>query len=155
MNNIILIGMPGAGKTTIGKLLSEKINYNFLDTDTLISENLKEDISNFRKKETEVLEKLLNKQIQNTVISTGGGIILSNYNNDILKKLGTIIFLNRNIEKIALDIDLSRSLFKNKGKLELINIYNSRINIYKDICDYEVVNKSITDTVNDIINKKH
>lgn len=155
MNNIILIGMPGAGKTTIGKLLSEKINYNFLDTDTLISENLKEDISNFRKKETEVLERLLNKQIQNTVISTGGGIILSNYNNDILKKLGTIIFLNRDIEKIALDIDLSRSLFKNKGKLELINIYNSRINIYKDICDYEVVNKSITDTVNDIIDKKH
>ena len=92
-NNIILIGMPGSGKTTTGKLLAQKLGFDFLDMDDVIEKNEGKKISEifklkgeeyFRNLETSLLESLLEKE--NLILSTGGGVILFNNNYELLKK---------------------------------------------------------------------
>ena len=82
---ICIIGMPGSGKSTIGRILSKKLNYKFFDTDESIENETKSKINDiftnkgeahFRELETRVLNKLI--KINKVVISTGGGIILKN-----------------------------------------------------------------------------
>ncbi len=98
--NIVLTGLRGSGKTKLGKLLSKKLNFKFIDVDTEIEKQEKLDISEiikkeswdyFRSLENKILKTFLNEK--NTVISTGGGVILKKENIEILKKLGTIIYL--------------------------------------------------------------
>ena len=99
--NIILIGFMGSGKTSIGKRLASVFKYDFLDTDELIAKKagmpIRELIEQqgektFRKLETEVLEKLSDKK--NYIISTGGGMILSSKNQELLPQLGTLLWLH-------------------------------------------------------------
>ena len=82
MKNIILIGMPASGKSTIGKLLSKKINYKYFDTDIYLEEKENKKIKNiflekgekyFRDLETKYLKEV--SQINKSVICTGGGVI--------------------------------------------------------------------------------
>lgn len=77
--NIILIGMPGSGKTTTAGILAEKLNYNFSDTDTVIEFREKQSIKSlfknfredyFRRKETELINKFIENKIDNMVIAT-------------------------------------------------------------------------------------
>lgn len=102
--NLILCGLPKSGKTTIGKLLSEKIQWNFIDIDSLIEQTYcidhkfscreiykKEGEHFFRKLEHEQICSL--KDIKYHVISTGGGSICNPDNITILESLGTIIYL--------------------------------------------------------------
>lgn len=106
-NNIILIGMMGSGKTAIGKWLSTALNLKFVDTDQVIEELQGQEITQiferqgvayFRQLESALVEKLLN--INDTVLATGGGIILNPNNTLLLKQIGTVIYLRGSIEQL-------------------------------------------------------
>lgn len=108
MNHIILIGFMGAGKTTVGQALAEKLHRSFIDTDQLIEETAGMSIpaifaeqgeDAFRCAETAVLEKLL-AMGEPAVISTGGGLPLRKENREILKELGTVVYLKVSKETV-------------------------------------------------------
>jgi shikimate kinase len=151
--NIVLIGMPGCGKTLIGRLLSEKLNMEFIDLDMhiekssglTISEIFKQGEESFRRLETQAISELVKSSY--TIISTGGGVIKKNINIEMLKKLGLIIFIDRPIENIAADIKLkSRPLLKD-GIQNLYRIYNERYEQYKKSSDITINNDSSMENV--------
>ena len=103
MKSIFLVGFMGAGKTTVGSILSEKMNFDFCDTDQMIVEEESREIVNifktdgeeyFRDLESKKLYEVQNRE--NTIFSTGGGIILREENREILNK-NFSIYLNINM----------------------------------------------------------
>lgn len=158
--NIVIIGMPGSGKTTIGYLVSKKLNMNFVDMDTYIEKKENKTISDmfkfgeeyFRSKETECAKEL--KSVSSTVIATGGGIVKKQENMESLKYNSLVIFLNRPIENIISDIDINTRPLLKENIENLYNLYNTRIHLYKNYCDFEILNdKTIEDAVQNIIDK--
>ena len=116
--NYYLIGMMGSGKTTIGNLLSKKLDHNFFDIDQIIEKNYKTTISNFfeiygEKKFRETESSML-KKLNGGIISCGGGIILDNDNISFMKDNGICILLkaSTNTLKSRLDDNSSRPLLK-------------------------------------------
>ena len=112
-----------AGKTTIGRKLAKLLEYNFIDTDMEIEEDQGCSVEEifkyggeecFRDMETNILEKL--KDVQNSVISTGGGIILREYNQSILKQIGRQVYLKVPKEELLQRFKKvkNRPLLKNK-----------------------------------------
>lgn len=157
-NIILLIGMPGCGKSTIGELLSKKINYNFYDMDKYIEEisnsTVKELFSiseeNFRDYETKACKELSNKE--KIVISSGGGVIKKKENIDFFKNKGKIIFIDRPIENILKDVDTESRPLLSDGKSKLYSLYSERYNLYNDYCDVKIVNdKTIGETLDKLI----
>lgn len=151
--NIILIGMPSCGKSTIGKLLSEKLNKEYIDSDNLIEEELKMPIKNFltadNEKEFRDIEELVIEKIakgSNLVISTGGGVIKRPINIERLKKNGKIIFIDRDLEKLIPTND--RPLSSNIENLK--KLYNERYHIYQSSADIIVKNN---DNINDVVSE--
>ncbi|TDT71769.1 shikimate dehydrogenase [Hypnocyclicus thermotrophus] len=148
-NNIVLIGMPGSGKTSFGKRISEKLNRKFVDLDEEIEKVKNMSISQifekygekkFREIESEITQKF-SKQ-KDLIISTGGGIIKNNKNIEALKENGIIIFIDRSLENLINDIDVKhRPLLKNN--VEHIKIlYNERYSIYNKAADIIVKNNT-------------
>lgn len=140
-NNIILGGLRGTGKTTIGKILAKKIGFNFIDTDDLVEQSENKKIADivknkgwkyFRKKESEICKKIAT--LQNYVIATGGGIFLNKKNTEILKKSGMVIILTCKPELSATRIkgDNNRPALTNQKKLseEMAKLWQERKNIY-------------------------
>lgn len=137
--NIIFVGMSLSGKTTLGYKISERIGYNFIDTDKLIEEEEKDSIDNifslkgeqyFRQCEKNILSDL--KKMKRTLISTGGGLPVFNNNMKVLKDIGIVIFLKTELDiliKRGRDV-LDRPLLKNDYEKKLKNIYDKRIDIY-------------------------
>ena len=117
--NIVLIGMPASGKSTIGKLLSKKINYEYYDVDKYLERKENVKISTlfsekgeeyFRNLETKYLRELSQKN--GIIISTGGGAVKREENMEILKEKGIVVFLSRKIEDIAKENHEARPLLK-------------------------------------------
>lgn len=160
--NILLIGMMGSGKTTLGKILSEKLSYEFIDMDNYIEEisnntiaNLfKESEESFRNWETESCRRLSKRN--RTVISAGGGVIKKDINMKLFKDNSITIFIDRPIENILKDIEISKRPLLSNGKEVLYKLKEERYNLYNKYCDYRVENKgTIEEVVNlilDIIN---
>ena len=131
-NKIVLIGMPGCGKTTIGKILSTQLNLKFYDMDEYIQETSGKTIAelfekgedNFRDLETQACRDLIKKN--NVIISTGGGVVKRKENVDILKENSTIIFLDRPVEKIIGDVDVSKRPLLKDGKEKVLVLYKER-----------------------------
>lgn len=107
-NNIVLIGYMGSGKTTVGEYIAKKFEYDFLDTDSYIVEREGMSINDifklkgeayFRELETEILKEFQGK-INNTVISTGGGLPVRIENRELLRKIGTIYYLCTSADSI-------------------------------------------------------
>ena len=139
--NIVLTGMPGSGKSTIGKLISEETGMTFIDTDEeivkrenkLIPEIFAESgEQGFRKLEAEVIAEV--SSVQNAVISTGGGAILNESNIDMLKENGRIYFIDRALEDIVATSD--RPLSSNRADLE--KRYSERYDLYCLRCDKQI-----------------
>ena len=105
--NIVLIGMMGSGKSTIGKKLSKKLKKRFVDTDDLLEQSADASIAQiinargideFRKMETNLIDRC--SSLKNAVIATGGGAIENIDNIRKLRKNGLIVFLNRDLDKV-------------------------------------------------------
>ncbi len=152
---IYLIGMPGSGKSTVGKKLANKINYQYIDMDEYIENKLNKKIplifsedgeAYFRLKEKEVLNDFLS--LDNVIISTGGGVIKDRSNKDLMN--GKIIFIDVDLSILEnrLKNDNTRPLLKVKTVKEL---YDERIDNYKYFYNLKVENIKIDDCVNDII----
>ncbi|NFR05115.1 shikimate kinase, partial [Clostridium botulinum] len=154
--NIVLIGMPGCGKTTIGKKLSENIGFKFCDideyivnyTDQSINELFQKGEDYFRKIESKVIKEVCKEYPQ--IISTGGGIVKDYKNINELKKNGIIIFINRPLEDILSDINIRERPLLKEGSEKLYNIYKERYNLYKSYCNKEIINKNLYNCIDDI-----
>ena len=100
MNNIILIGMPGAGKSTIGVVLAKKLGFDFIDSDLVIQNQykkvLQELINEYGTDGFEKIENDVNKGIKttNSVIATGGSAIYGEEAMEHFNNIGTIVYLN-------------------------------------------------------------
>ena len=154
MKSIALIGMPGCGKTTIGKLIAKELGIEFFDMDLYIETTSKTTIKElfsigeeyFRDRETEACMAL--STLNNVVISTGGGVVKRQENIEILKKNCTIVFIDRSVEDIGSDIDHeSRPLLADNYRDRLLQLYSERYELYKNSCDFIVKNDSSIDNV--------
>lgn len=106
-SNIFFIGLMGAGKTTIGKLLAKHLDKSFFDTDVEIEKrtgvkipvifDLEGEVG-FRKRETTIIEEL--SQLNNIVMATGGGAVIAQTNRDLLQTNGTVIYLRANVNEL-------------------------------------------------------
>ena len=162
--NILLIGMMGCGKTTLGRILAKKLSYDFIDMDDYIEEITNDSISNlfkvseenFRNWETEACRRL--SKINKSVISAGGGVIKKNINVKLFNANSIIIFIDRPIENILEDIDVSKRPLLSKGKEVLYKLKEERYDLYKNYCHYRVVNdgslEEAIDSIMKIINEK-
>lgn len=158
-NNIIIIGMPGSGKTTFGKILAEELNIKFFDMDEYIQEKtgkttiqlFENGEEYFRDIETETCKELMG--YDDILISTGGGVIKRKINIDILKNGGTIIFLDRPVDKILEDVDVSYRPLLKDGKEKVIKLYEERYALYNEYADKIVINDRDKKTVIEEIKK--
>lgn len=153
---IYLIGMPGCGKSTLGKKLAEKLNYEFIDMDTYIERQACMFIDEifeaygeafFRALETNTLKEFL--KLENVIIATGGGVI----KNKTHKKLmdGKCVFLNVSLDDLKERLDNSdiiRPLLKTKTVYEL---YDERKDLYDYFKDIEVDNTNIDKAIDSIM----
>lgn len=128
--NIILIGYMGSGKSTVGRKAAKAVEYNFLDTDALIEKEEGMTISRlfeekgepyFREKETETIRKLI-AEPKGNIIATGGGLPMKEGNAELLKELGTVIYLKAETDTLLkrLSGDNARPLLKNGDLREKI-----------------------------------
>ena len=128
--NIILIGYMGSGKSTVGRKAARAVEYNFLDTDALIEKEEGMTISKlfeekgepyFREKETETIRKLI-AEPKGNIIATGGGLPMKEGNAELLKELGTVIYLKAETDTLMkrLSGDTARPLLKNGDLREKI-----------------------------------
>ncbi len=140
--NIVLVGMPGSGKSSTGKLVAEKMNFEFIDTDNEIykktgkkpSEIITESGEKmFRDIESEVIKEI--SLLQGKVIATGGGAVLRSENTDLLRENGRIYFLDRALDDIKTSND--RPLSSNRADLE--KRYNERYEIYCSCCNCRII----------------
>ncbi len=165
MNNIILIGMPGAGKSTVGVILAKTIGMNFIDTDLIIQERyntlLQDMINNkgidsFLRKEE---ESILSLECNNSVIATGGSVVYSPVSMEHLKKLGKIIYLKLTCEEVVSRINniKTRGIVIEKGQ-QLSDVFVQRTPLYEKYCDV-IVNcsgvdiESIVERIKNVIMK--
>lgn len=162
MGNIVLIGMPGTGKSIIGKLLAELTGKTLQDTDAKIEEEAemtipeifeKEGEAVFRDRESAVCKKLGKER--NLIIATGGGAILRSENIDALRQNGTLVHITRSIDKLP---TRGRPLSKNIEALKKMEA--QRMPLYKSAADitfrnnYTCSRKKLRERVNTYILEK-
>ena len=140
--NIVLIGMPGSGKTATCRNISKLTDKKLIDTDDYITETIGLEpcqiICNsgepaFRKIESEVIKTI--SSLQGCVISTGGGAVLVKENVDLLKENGRIYFIDRPLE----DIKATKKRPLTSNKENLLKRYNERYDIYCNSCNVRFV----------------
>lgn len=145
MRNLVLTGLPGSGKSRLGKMLAEKLKVEFYDSDILVEQQSGRSIGDlfaesetcFRTWETGVLQELA--LLQGAVIATGGGAVLKAENMAALKQKGAVVFLDRNPERIRKDLreDGQRPLLAWNGD-RIYELYRKRLPLYEKYADYIV-----------------
>lgn len=155
--NILLVGMPSSGKSTVGLLLATKLNRTFVDTDRLIEEKCgcsipsffaREGEAKFRELEHEILCEI-SKQ-SGLVIATGGGIVTRPENHDPLRQNSTVVFLHRKLDSLSThNRPLSQTV-----SVEIL--YTQRLPLYQAVCDMECNNDTAVEhTVTALIRSLH
>ena len=146
--NIILIGPMGSGKTSTGRMLAKEMGYAFADTDEEVTKRTGVSIAyifdvegeeGFRKRECLALKECLNDN--NTVLSTGGGIVLSKENRDLLQNRGTVVYLQTSVrsqvERTA--SSNNRPLLQNKDPEQTLEkLMLTRGPLYEEIADITI-----------------
>ncbi len=141
--NIVLIGMPSSGKTTLGKYLAQKTGRPFLDTDDLIEEKTgkhpsviirEQGEAAFRDIEGQVIKEV--SAVSGAIIATGGGAVLREENRNNLHKNGILWFIDRPLEQLITTSDRPLSL----NREALAERYNERYTIYNATADYVLKN---------------
>ena len=137
--NIVLVGMPGCGKSTLARLISEKTGRECVDTDSLVElcgESIpqifdKYGETEFRNRETQAVKSVAKEQ--GRIIATGGGAILREENRTALRENSTVIFLNAPVERLATN---GRPLSKDTETLR--KMYEQRLPLYLETADLTV-----------------
>ncbi len=149
MNNIILIGMPGSGKSTVGVLLAKTLGFDFVDTDLLIQKEEgvrlceileKEGAERLAEIEENVCKNLL---CDKTVIATGGSAVLSRDAMLHFKGMGKIVFLDVDLATLSGrvgDLD-ERGVVRRKGQT-FENLYEERLPLYRKYADFTACAKN-------------
>ena len=160
--NIILIGPMGSGKTSTGRMLAKEMGYVFADTDEEVTKRTGVSIAyifdvegeeGFRKRECLALKECLNDN--NKVLSTGGGIVLSKENRDLLQDRGTVVYLQTSIRtqvKRTASTN-NRPLLQNKDPEETLEkLMLTRAPLYEEIADITIMtdNKSLQEMSKEI-----
>ena len=147
-DNIFFVGLMGAGKTTIGKLLAKKLKKTFYDTDHEIEKKLGVKVSvifelegeeGFRKRETQMIDELTNKK--DIILATGGGAVLSEENRRLLKERGKVIYLNAKPQHLSkrMAFDKDRPLLQQGNMLDTLNnLYQERHPLYLGVSSFVV-----------------
>ena len=168
--NVILTGYMGAGKSTVGKRLAEKLGMDFIDTDEYIVETRKKTIpeifaekgeEGFRDIETEAV-RYLRETCSNTVISTGGGAVLRDENARLLKETGRVFYLYATPEETFNRVkgDTGRPLLdsesEEKLKEKIVNMLNVRYHAYMRTADYRIDTdgRSVDDIIGEILSNR-
>lgn len=144
MANIVLIGMPGAGKTTIGRKLSKALERPVLDADDKVVEQTGRTIKDlfqegedvFRQAETEAVKTLA--AMDGIIISCGGGVVKRPENIGYLQQNGKIFFLNRDLAAIAGSVDKVTRPLLNSAEDRLTQLYKERMPLYLKYADYTI-----------------
>lgn len=159
MKNIVLIGMPGAGKSTVGVVLAKRLGMSFMDSDLVIQEQegrtLHEIIEQQGTDGFLVIEDQVNAAInpKNTVIATGGSVVYGSNAMEHLSEIGTVCYLKLSYESIRDRLgDLAQRGVVLKNGQTLMDLYNERTPLYekyaKLVIDCE--NKNIREVVGEI-----
>lgn len=149
MNNIVFIGFMCSGKTTIGRALAKEIDFEFIDTDKWISEQMNLTVGEifaekgedyFRQLETNTVRDF-SKNLSNTVLSTGGGLSIRQENIPYLKEIGTVVFLSVSkdgvLERLNPNIERPLLAGDNPGK-KVEELLAVRGPIYEEVADFIV-----------------
>lgn len=163
MKPVFLIGFMGAGKTTIGQALSARLNKPVYDTDQMIERKYGQSISRlfelygeqkFRKLETALLKEITK---ESSIITTGGGIILTKENREFMKKNGDVIFLQCDFSSLweRLEGDRTRPLIYHRKKEEVEALYKNRLPLYLESATITVdtTDKTVEETVDEMIRR--
>lgn len=163
MKGIILIGFMGAGKTTVGKLLSKETGLEQVDFDEEIVKEIGMTIQDyfalhgeeaFRERETELLGRYLN---HNKIVSTGGGIVLRPENRELLKQMAPVVYLKTKpevfIPRLKQDRSIVRPLVVSKTAEEIEAIFNPRTPFYEESASLivETDNRTPEEVVEEIL----
>lgn len=157
--HIFIIGMPGAGKTTVGRALAERLGMDFHDVDEEIQKKTDKTIQNiiiydgedkFRQFEYDAIGEILRQKP--SVIATGGGTVMSDETVTLMKNNGIIVFVHRGVQSILEDLDLEiRPLVKESIEY-IFRVYEERYPIYESVCNIKIANESsVSDTVQAIV----
>ncbi|MGN0488663.1 MAG: shikimate kinase [Ruminococcus sp.] len=162
-NNIILIGMPGSGKSTVGVLLAKQLGYNFVDTDLLISRKgdkpLQEIIDNEGLERFSQLESTVGETLDcdKTVVATGGSMVLCDKAMENLKALGKVVYLEvpvKELERRLVNFK-TRGIVMRKGETikDILNKRQAYYEKYADIVIKESPNSHMAENIEKILEK--
>lgn len=160
MNNVILIGMPGCGKSTLGVLLAKSLGMTFLDTDLVIQDRehalLSQLIRTHGSDGFLALEESICAQldVNNSVIATGGSVVYSRAGMEALKRNGDVVYLAATyaeVEKRVTNITTRGIVLKHGCSLQ--DAFAERVPLYEQYSDYTVdgTGKSIEECVEEIV----
>lgn len=158
--NLILIGMPGAGKSTIGPVLSQRLEKEFADLDDIIKVREKKELKDivleqgyeyFLKIQEQII---LTLNLKDHVLATGGSVVKSPLSMDNLKKNGIVIYLKLDFETFEKRLEPGRRLARSGGQ-GIREVYDERTPLYSKYADItiECVGKSVEDIANEIVSK--
>ena len=146
MKNIVLIGMPGCGKTTFGKRLARRLSLSFYDADEVLEQREQRTIKNFfaesedafRSAETRTLAYL--SELEGVIIATGGGAVKRAENMELLKRKGVVVFIDRKPEQILGNIEGDARPLLAADKQRIFKLYEERIDLYRKYADNIITN---------------
>lgn len=161
MNNIILIGMPSCGKSTLGRLLSKELGYAFLDTDDVIIRRNgcplrdildREGLDGFKRREEEAVCSV---KAERTVIATGGSVVYSPTGMAHLKALGRTVYLQLSFPELERRLgDLHERGVAIAPGSTLLDLYHERVPLYEQYADITVAvadTNSVRQTLREIL----
>ena len=161
MENIVLIGMPGVGKSTVGVVLAKVLGYQFIDADLLIQKKMNMVLSEIIKREgTDGFMKIENDvnasiETDRTVIATGGSVVYCEEAMEHLKSIGTVIYLKLSLESLSKRLGnlVGRGVVLKKGQT-LEHLYKERTPLYEKYADLTIdeENQELEDTLQTILN---
>ena len=146
MKNIVVIGMPGCGKSTFGKRLARRLGRKLYDADDVLEEREQRTIKDFfaesedafRTAETRTLAYLA--ELEDAVIATGGGAVKRAENMELMKRNGVVIFLDRKPEQILGNIEGDARPLLAEDKQRIFKLYEERIDLYRRYADKIITN---------------
>lgn len=157
MKNIVLIGMPGCGKTTVGRILSRRLFLPLVDTDALVEQAAGRSIPEIFAAEGEeafrVMETAAARQaasMEGVVIATGGGMVTRAKNMDCLGTTGHIFFLDRLPQDIVAENHSGRPLVGDDGA-RIFDLYDARIDLYRKYATHRVADVTTPEEAADYI----